>query len=1022
MGLDQAPSEPIVNFLVQRIIKTLSKFPICMKTVPINSLVRWGSTDDDNDSGYDDDFGHMLNSDNDKVEFSMNEELNWKIILWQGNITQIGVDAIVNCANETLNDHTGVSGLIHDCAGAELEQECLKLKHCRPGESKITSSGQIRTNGGASYVIHAVPPEWSPESEITLAKAYKSALEVAKKRGITSIVFSVLKRKGYPRERAAHIALRTVRKSLESMGASLSSVIFAFQPTDVYDQMIYESVLPLYFPRNAEELQKQSTTFEELKTQWKADVVATTAEIQPNQSQLTAAPTLSHEEGIESFVQRCKNTDLSDIAALELIYLAGEDALGRPTYIFMESHLPNRKMDLERVLMYLIKILDPVVDAEYVLIYINRQSSAEYLPEFSWLKRVYGLFDRRFKKNLKQLYIVHPTFWLKTALQFLRPFISSKFYAKIHYLNKLADIFPHFPQGKVKLPDCVCTRKYLEGTPIPQFDMPEEEPVYELEKPTQEIVALDLKLGQARAAKETLVKQLIQLADQLALTEQEKELLIRQFTEDRNQWHQEKSNLESELQARDVDKEHAELSKDALSHLQAQIEMLEEERRRMLIDLRDLSNQLEQSMTYNQIMQQELDQEAQEIRDGRIVLIQRLESLSADVDASHVQLRIMTDELAAMEATNTNMKETFAKTIGDLETQVEDAKVRAQTYIDNAQTAKDAVFAKVNSLLGNANADKEALEEQLNAMREERDKLLEMIAHLREKLEQGKQEAKASRASGFQDALKRVEDMVDTAEQDVSTIESHLRPSEDDENVDDRLQEEELMGTKGDFESMLIHYRSELRKSTLLNCLNHLSERRVSIGWHTWQRSTKALEVEEQAQITAKYIDQLRKDKTTLGTKVQGMEADLESATTEKQRMSIKYQALVKKINGDASGASSAIGDEDQLELKATIAQLVEENENLKYKVVSKDRQLESLSQVESGHASVASSESNASLYNDLQRANARIVELKRELRVSSSSSSYSKELHRVEEILARVEQERDEAQAKLKELTPQCE
>jgi prune family protein 2 len=75
-----------------------------------------------------------------------------------------------------------------------------------------------------------------------------------------------------------------------------------------------------------------------------------------------------------------------------------------------------------------------------VLVYVARMSAPEYVPDLAWFRKAYALFDRRFKKNLKQIFVVHPSFWVRTVLAMCRPFISSKLYEKIHYLDKFNQV------------------------------------------------------------------------------------------------------------------------------------------------------------------------------------------------------------------------------------------------------------------------------------------------------------------------------------------------------------------------------------------------------------------------------------------------------------------------------------------------------------------------------------------------------------------------------------------------------
>lgn len=77
-----------------------------------------------------------------------------------------------------------------------------------------------------------------------------------------------------------------------------------------------------------------------------------------------------------------------------------------------------------------------MVADDYILIYLHNGggnvdsgnapstcSTVNNMPTFSWLKRCYQMIDRKLKKNLKGLYLVHPTFWLKTLIIMSKPFI-----------------------------------------------------------------------------------------------------------------------------------------------------------------------------------------------------------------------------------------------------------------------------------------------------------------------------------------------------------------------------------------------------------------------------------------------------------------------------------------------------------------------------------------------------------------------------------------------------------------------
>src|SRR5687768_10510710 len=155
--------------------------------------------------------------------------------LLRGDITKLGVDAIVNAANTTLLGGGGVDGAIHRAAGPELLAECRTLGGCRPGEAKITRGYNLP----ARHVIHTVGPVWSggnrgePE---TLANCYGNSLRVAAENEVQTIAFPAISCGAYrfPIFDAAMIAVAITRTFVQ-MDNSVEEVTFVVSTDEIQD-------------------------------------------------------------------------------------------------------------------------------------------------------------------------------------------------------------------------------------------------------------------------------------------------------------------------------------------------------------------------------------------------------------------------------------------------------------------------------------------------------------------------------------------------------------------------------------------------------------------------------------------------------------------------------------------------------------------------------------------------------------------------------------------------------------------
>ena len=174
------------------------------------------------------------------------------LYLWQGDITRLQCGAIVNAANSGLTGcylpcHACVDNCVHTYAGIQLRQDCAALMaaqgHPEPaGQAKITRAYNLPCD----YVLHTVGPivegPLTPEHERLLASCYRACLALAETYGVESIAFCCVSTGvfHFPPERAAEIAVETVRRYKRETNSRMKVIFNVFKDTD---NAIYQRLL-----------------------------------------------------------------------------------------------------------------------------------------------------------------------------------------------------------------------------------------------------------------------------------------------------------------------------------------------------------------------------------------------------------------------------------------------------------------------------------------------------------------------------------------------------------------------------------------------------------------------------------------------------------------------------------------------------------------------------------------------------------------------------------------------------------
>lgn len=160
-----------------------------------------------------------------------------KIIIQQGDLTEMDTDAIVNAANNDLILGAGVAGAIYRKGGDSIQKECDAIGSVPVGFAAITGAGKLK----ARYVIHAASMQAGRRTTAeTLRGSTMHSLRLASDRGLKTIAFPAVGTgvAGFSMQQCADIMLRVAAAHLQS-GTSLETIYFVLfdaAAKEVFDQ------------------------------------------------------------------------------------------------------------------------------------------------------------------------------------------------------------------------------------------------------------------------------------------------------------------------------------------------------------------------------------------------------------------------------------------------------------------------------------------------------------------------------------------------------------------------------------------------------------------------------------------------------------------------------------------------------------------------------------------------------------------------------------------------------------------
>ncbi|KAF3813250.1 hypothetical protein GH733_018414 [Mirounga leonina] len=338
----------------------------------------------------------LRNLGKDKLKFPFHGSLG------KGDVALLNCTAIVNTSNENLTDKNPVSESIFMLAGPDLKEDLQKLKGCRTGEAKLTKGFNL----AARFIIHTVGPKYKSRyrtaAESSLYSCYRNVLQLAKSlkeecRSLPYLPADIGNAEGEPvvPERQIRISEKpgapedSQEEEAEGLGVDLSFIgshAFARMEGDIDKQrrLILQGQL------SEAALQKQ------------------------------------HQRNYNRWLCQARSEDLSDIASLKALYQTGVDNCGRTVMVVVGRNIPVTLIDMDKVnikdakkispqsepwaLLYFIHVMDHIAVKEYVLVYFHTLTSEYNHLDSDFLKKLYDVVDVKYKRNLKAVYFVHPTF------------------------------------------------------------------------------------------------------------------------------------------------------------------------------------------------------------------------------------------------------------------------------------------------------------------------------------------------------------------------------------------------------------------------------------------------------------------------------------------------------------------------------------------------------------------------------------------------------------------------------------
>eukprot|EP00929_Paragymnodinium_shiwhaense_P106479 TRINITY_DN71925_c0_g1_i1.p1 TRINITY_DN71925_c0_g1~~TRINITY_DN71925_c0_g1_i1.p1 ORF type:complete len:567 (+),score=143.34 TRINITY_DN71925_c0_g1_i1:167-1867(+) len=392
-------------------------------------------------------------------------ELNSKVFLWEGDLCALEVDAlIVPTASGYASGASTVCDRVLRCGGKDLRDELRYLDPCRSGEARSCKAYTMP----CQRLVLTVGPKYKEKyliaAQNTLNGCYRESMQLLVEDEMRTVAMPCIwYSKGYPTEEQAHVALRSVRRCLEKLRASVDALVFVAKTPDEMD--LFASLMPLYFPRTGLEAEAAArdlpdscwnewgeVTVEERKIR-----VASSSFAAPCEDTDHFAEPIFESRDDKGFLDARGDSDSAALRRLEgTMREAGDEGEARHAFlryyrrarelpteppdrrwvykpdksasssssslgtarrvvVLLGARLPSLGVRDERTLSLLVKELEVLQGERFALLYVNSGVDALDSTKMEVLQEMLVVISARYIQHMDALIVLHPGLWFRAA-------------------------------------------------------------------------------------------------------------------------------------------------------------------------------------------------------------------------------------------------------------------------------------------------------------------------------------------------------------------------------------------------------------------------------------------------------------------------------------------------------------------------------------------------------------------------------------------------------------------------------